>query len=410
MKKSTIFLGTLFLYLITAGISYAVFTRISPPSVVNPAVNPGTSQTAADQNALIVINPGEPKTEACPLNGELYTKSEKEAWDKRRPLIIMIENSTEARPQSGLIRSDVIYETVAEGGVTRFMAVYYCDAQRSSVLVAPVRSVRTYFIDWASEYGQTPLFGHVLGANCSAETPGGPCKSDPRTQALEQLSKYGWRYAQGNDLDQAAIGAPAYKRNEARLFAVTGNNVATEHSMEGSTELLWKIGEKRGWTNLDPKGTAWTASFQPWKFKTDAVSAEQGAVRNISYDFWSGYKQFDAGWTFDPAANSYVRSTGGAPHKDLETGQPLTAKNVVVIFTKQQTSVDPLQHSLYATTGEGDALIFQDGNVIKATWKKKDRLGRTVFYTKKGQEVTFNPGRIWLSVVDKGTNVAYEQS
>ena len=406
MKKPTTIISAVLLYVVTTSISYATINYLnSGPSTPSPT-SPTTTNTT-DANSLLNIKPNEPKTEACPLNGQLYTKTEREAWEKRRPLAIMVENSAEARPQSGLIRSDVLYEAVAEGGVTRFMPVFYCDAQRSDVLVAPVRSVRTYFIDWASEYGQTPLFGHVLGANCSSEVKGGPCKSDPRAQAIEQLNKFGWRYSKGNDLDQAAIGAPTYRRNEARLFSLTGQNVVTEHSMEGRTELLWKVGLNRGWTNLDPDGVNWLDDFRSWKFKEDAKPENRGPVNSITHDFWEGYKQFDARWEYNPTTNTYLRFTGGEPHKDLETGQQLYAKNVAILITKETGPVDDLKHLLYTTIGESDAYIFQDGQVIKGSWKKDSRLARTLFYTKKGQEIAFNPGRLWISVVAKRTNVVY---
>jgi hypothetical protein len=408
MSKPTVIVGALILYLAVTGISYAVFVRKdSPPP-------PAATGTAAvdmqkDGKLLLDIKPEEPKTEVCPLNGQLYTKTEQAAWASRRPLAIMVENSPDARPHSGINRADVVYEAVAEGGVTRFMPVYYCDAQHADVTVAPVRSVRTYFIDWASEYGETPLFGHVGGANCSGEKlPSGsmgPCKTNIKAQAIEQLGKYGWRYAQGNDLDQFSVGAKAYIRNESRLGP--DKPVVTEHSVVASTEKLWAVGAQRGWTNLDPKGNDWTTAFRAWKFKEEAPPAERGQVSPVSYDFWSGYKQFDARWEYDPQTNSYKRFTGGEPHLILETGEQITAKNVVVVLTRETTGVDELGHTLYATTGEGDVYVFQDGIVIKGYWKKDKRTGRTIFYTKKGSEITFNPGRIWISVDDKSTVVVY---
>lgn len=406
MKNSHLLLIGLCLYLLSTTAAYVLFSKpVSSSSSVQPVPNEAVT---IDKNTLIVIEPNTPKTEVCPLNGQLYTQAEREAWTKRRPLVIMVENSPDARPHSGINRADVVYEAVAEGGVTRFMPIYYCDAQRSAVTVAPVRSVRTYFIDWASEYGETPLFGHVGGANCSADKlPNGnfgPCKTDSRAQAIEQLGKIGWRYSTGNDLDQFSVGAKAYIRNESRL----GRAVATEHSVEATTEKLWKVGQDRGWTNLDPEGNDWTDTFKPWKFKEEASDANRGTITTISHDFWQGYKQFDVRWDYDRATNRYLRSTGGEAHKDLETGEQLSAKNVVVAFAKETGPVDDLKHILYTTAGEGDALIFQDGQVIKGYWKKANRLGRTVFYTQKGKEVEFNPGRIWVSIVPTKTNVVYE--
>jgi hypothetical protein len=287
------------------------------------------------------------------------------------------------------------------------MPIYLCDAVRNNVVVAPVRSVRTYFIDWASEYGETPLFGHVGGANCSGEKlPNGnmgPCLTDPRAQAIEQLGKFEWRYSKGNDLYQFSVEAKAYIRNENR----TGQPVATEHSVEGRTENLWAVGLERGWSNLDPEGNDWITNFKPWKFKDDALATARGTVTPIAYDFWSGYKQYDASWNYDTTTNSYKRLTGGEAHLDLETKEQLMAKNVVLLFTKETGPVDSLKHMLYTTIGQGKALIFQDGTVIEARWEKKSRTGRTLFTNMKGQEIEFVRGPIWISIVDNSNEVSY---
>jgi hypothetical protein len=405
ITKKTFLISGIALYLIAAGASFAVFSK----TLVKKTVNTTNESKVNTNSSDVAIDPNEAKDQICPLNGAMYTKTEQAIWAKRRPLVVMIENSPDARPHSGLNRSDVIYETVAEGGVTRFMAVYLCDAARGNVVVAPVRSVRTYFIDWASEYGGTPLFAHVGGANCSGEKLSngstGPCKTEARAQAIEQLVKFEWRYSTGNDLDQFSVGAKAYIRNENR----TGQPVATEHSVEGRTEKLWAVGLERGWTNLDPDGVDWTKSFKPWKFKDEAAAAERGAVTPIAHDFWSGYKQFDARWDYDATTNTYKRSTGGEIHTDLETKEQLYTKNVVILFTKETGPVDPLKHMLYTTIGEGKALVFQDGKVIEANWSKKSRLDRTIFTDKKGKEIQFNRGRIWISIVDNSTTVSYPQ-
>lgn len=396
-KRNTIIVG-LVLYLLSSGVSYATFSflGVGESSVV---VMPDTVVSADDSG----IDPSLPRTEPCPLNGKLYTEIERDIWEARRPLTVMIENSTEARPHSGVIKADIVYEAVAEGGVTRFMGVFLCGAAAKDVVLAPVRSVRTYFLDWASEYGETPLFAHVGGANCSAPEGTGRCLTDKRAQAIEQLSQYGWRYQKGNDLDQFAIGAPTYIRSRERL----GRTVALEHSMVSSTELLWKVGEKRGWTHLDPDGVEWTDSFEPWTFKDELPEAERGAVRSVSHDFWEGYKAYDVRWEYDVASNVYKRFNGGEPHKDLETGDQLAAKNVVVMLTKETGPVDDLKHMLYKTEGEGQALIFMDGEVVDGFWSKTSRLARTEFTTKKGEAIAFNPGQIWISVVSDDTDVAY---
>lgn len=400
MNKTTI-ITAIILYFISAGVSFATFSFLnqSPTSSSTVAIDPVTG---------LPIDPSAPKTEECPLNGAMFTEIEREAWEKRRPLAIMVENSPEGRPHSGIIKADVVYEAVAEGGVTRFMPVYYCAAQANDVIVAPVRSVRTYFIDWASEYGETPLFGHVGGANCSAPKDDsgkvvGPCQTDKRARAIEQLGQYGWRYINGNDLDQFAVGAPTYLRQPERL----GHTVATEHSVVASTEGLWEEGVDRGWTNEDPEGVVWTENFTTWEFKDGASSEERGTVTSISHDFWEGHKQFDARWEYDRELNVYKRFTGGEPHNDLETGNQLYAANVVILFTREITGIDDLKHNLYTTIGEGEALIFQDGQVTEGYWEKDSRTERTIFTNKKGEPVEFTRGIVWISVVSNDTDVAY---
>lgn len=401
MKKTKI-IAAVILYVLSTGASYATFSYLSKPATSNSTDESPESAFSS----LLEIEPGAPKDQVCPMNGMMYTTVEKEAWEKRRPLIVMVENSVEARPHSGIIRADIVYEAVAEGGVTRLMPVFYCDAQRDDIAVGPVRSVRTYFIDWASEYGETPLFGHVGGANCSAD-PGGPCKTDTRAQAIEQLVKYQWRYSLGNDLDQFAVGAPTYQRRENRLFDIIGKNVATEHSVIGSTEGLWEEGEERGWTNLDPDGIEWSDNFSPWKFQDESVESDRGDVGKISFYFWEGYDDFKVDWTYDKASNLYKRNTGDKPHMDLETNTQFSGKNIVILFTKEIGPVDQLKHMLYETTGSGKALVFQNGKVIEANWKKPTRTARTKFTDKTGTEIEFVRGQIWVHVLGLGSEVVY---
>lgn len=327
-----------------------------------------------------------PKTEPCPLSGKLYTKVEREAWETRTPLAIMIENHVDARPQSGLNNADVIFEAVAEGGITRFMGMYYCDVQAQDVIVAPVRSARTYFIDWASSY-QEPLYVHVGGANL-------PGPSD----ALGQLERYKW--AGANDLNQFSIGFPTFVRNYDRIKLEEGRELATEHTMETSTERLWDYARDKR------EITAWKgkSKFTAWTFKDDAK--ETGETTKITHDFWEGYKQFTAGWEFDGGSNTYLRSTGGTGHTDNNTGQQLRAKNVIVLFTTEKGPINENKHMLYGTVGNGKAIIFQDGKAVQATWQKASRTGVLQFLV-GGKPAQLNRGLTWISVVANGTPIEY---
>lgn len=385
------------LYLMSAASSFAIFSAFKPASIVGEPI-----KIVVDESGGLVIDPGEPKTEICPLNGARYTMTERTAWEQVRPLAIMVENSVDSRPQSGLSQADIVYEAVAEGGITRFMALFYCDAIATDVTVAPVRSARTYFVDWASEYNR-PIYSHVGGANCSADPATGRCMSDPRTMAIEQIKQYGWQLT--NDVDGMSVGLPVYYRDGNRLGR--DRVLATEHTMVTSTSRLWTFAATRKWTATDPTGNSWQAGFVGWDFVDEATSANRGPARSIAYDFWSGYKQFDVVWQYNPSSNDYLRSMGGEPHLDLNNKQQITVKNVVVIKTDEIGPVDPLKHMLYTTIGKGEALVFQDGQVIEAIWSKASRTDRTVFTDKSGKEIKFVRGPIWLSVINKKNVVAY---
>jgi hypothetical protein len=378
------------LYLIATGLSYAGFTYFgggkggSYPGITD------TTGTAGQEH--FGIDPSIPRTEECPINGEMFTKQERETWEKRRPLAVMIENHEESRPQSGLSYADVVYEAVAEGGITRFMGVFYCGVAGGSVNFAPVRSARTYFLPWVSEYDA--LYNHVGGAGiCSDVTV------DERAKALCQIEQYKIK-----DMDQFGISFPTCFRNYDRL----DHPVATEHTMTCVSDKLIKLASQRGWTNVDSKGVEWDKNFKPWKFKDDAKQADRGASLSANFVAWKGYeKQYGVRWEYDAATNTFKRFNGGVAHLDLETKKQLAAKAVVVMFAKETGPVDDHAHLLYGNIGSGDGLLFQDGKVTKITWKKADRLARTQFFEINGKEVVFNRGQLWIEMLPIGTPVTY---
>jgi hypothetical protein len=388
----------LIVYLLSAGGSFWAFRTLASPAVNNDA--PSTDESAGNETelgALLQIDPSEPKDQACPLNGQLYTTKEKAAWETRRPMAVMIENSEDARPQSGLSQSDVVFEAVAEGGITRFMALFYCDVQRNDTVLAPVRSARSYYVDWASGFN-LPLYVHVGGANLP-----GPAN------ALGQIGDYGWN--QQNDLNQFSIGYPTFVRNANRI---PGKEIATEHTMETSTERIWAVGEKRGWTNVTPAHRSggklipegeWKAGYTGWTFAEP--TAAKGTVSAISYEFWTGYKAYAISWQYDATTNSYKRTMGGTPHIDMNNEKQLAAKNVVVMLTDEKGPIDEAKHMLYTTTGTGKALIFKNGEAIEAKWSKKTRESELEFLDAKGKDVELVPGQVWISTLAKNAQVTY---
>lgn len=386
MSKPVLIIIAVIVYLATTGISYFLFSKQTSAVQLSGGKqgNPLAGKTTNDYEALTFE--GE-KTEACPLTGVLYSKDQKAWWEKHRPLGVMVENSTDARPQSGISFADTVYEAVAEGGITRFLLVYYC---QDAGIVGPVRSARTYYLDYISEYGSYPLYAHVGGAN----TPG-------PANALGQIGDYGWNGY--NDLSQFSIGFPTFRRDESRL----GREVATEHTMYSVTNKLWDVGKERGLTEVDKEGAAWDENFVPYKLKDDAPAGTTSQTINIA---WNS-DAYAVDWVYDKEKNAYLRKNGGEAHLDRNTKKQVTAKNVVILYMKESRANDGYegnQHMLYGTKGTGTASIFMDGKEIKGTWKKADREARTLLYDGSGKEISFNKGNIWFTLKASASEVTVQ--
>ncbi len=405
------FLG---LFLLVSGISYFIFDYFIPAGngtflSFTKKENNNTDQTDPLVTKKIEVYPG-PKTEVCPINGKLYTKEEKAIWSTRRPLMVMIENHQDSRPQSGLQTADIVYEAVAEGGITRFMGVFYCGQVAGSVAnkydVGPVRSARTYFLDLASEYSDYPLYNHVGGANCSAATDGGPCTTATKAQALEQISAYGWTgKGTWSDLSQFSLSYKACRREPDR----TGSPRATEHTMYCSSTELWNIAQTRGLTNdTVAKKTSWDKNYRSWLFKQDDKPSGTLDATNVSFDFWSSVKNYNVTWKYDNTSNLYKRSNGGIEHIDFNTQEVITAKNIIIQFVKESRSVDDHLHNLYAVVGSGNGVLIQNGTRTDITWTKTNRASRTIYKDKTtGKEVNFVPGNVWVEILPIDNSVSY---
>jgi len=374
-KKLQIVLGVLVLYLVTTGASFVAFNLFlkSPISIFTPFGTLTDASSGPEQGT---------KDQPCPLNGVMYTKNRKDTWAKRRPLAVMIENHTDARPVIGLSRADVIYEAVAEGGITRHMAIFLCQDAGD---IAPVRSARTYFIDWLSEYDA--LYAHVGGANDS----GGDI--NPKADALGQIRTYKIK-----DMDQFGLGFPTYWRGTDKL---------APHNVHSTTTKLWDAANKEGWGPEDDNGARWDKNFQEWKFKNDATLDVRGDQKPIIVPYWTSQSDYTETWNYDKNSNVYNKAYGTSTATDPLTSENLSAKDLIIQFEQETRTGDIDGHLLYGTKGSGRALIFMDGKVIDGKWVKTDRLSRTKFVDSKGKEIELNRGQIWIQTIPVGNDVQY---
>jgi hypothetical protein len=378
-NKLVVTLFAIGLYLMSTGAAYLFFSS----KISQGATNVPVAAPTAGANGSLAFDATLPKTQECPLNGAMYSKQQEAWWQKHRPLGVMIENSIDARPQSGLSQADVVYEAVAEGGITRFLSIFYC---QDAGQVGPVRSARTYFVDFVSEYADNPLYAHVGGAN----QPG-------PADALGQLSDYGWTGY--NDLNQFSIGFPTFWRDYDRL-----PGVATEHTMYSSVDKLWDFAATdRKLTNVNEDGKSWDAKFVKYEFSDDAPLAQRPGSQTVHLEFWqSAGSNYFVDWTYDSKTNVYKRNVGGKPHTDKDNSKQIVAKDVVVLEMLEENANDGYvanDHLLYQDKGTGKAVVFKDGKRINGTWAKKSRTSRTIITDSSGNEIKFNRGLIWFEIL-----------
>jgi hypothetical protein len=283
------------------------------------------------------------------------------------PKAVMIENLVTVRPQSGLQAAQVVYETLAEGGITRFLAVYATDELLPEI--GPVRSARHYFVDWAEEY--EGLYAHAGGS----------------PQALGQLATTNHFVLTLNQVG----GDHAYFWRD--------QGIAAPHNLFTSMELLQ-------FALRDNEALEKSGSFSPWKFGSELPRDQRPAEpKTITIPFSSA--SYEVRYEYSPEQNVYERFNGGEEHIDAATSQPLTVRNVVVQFA-EVSLLDPVSGRLEVITqGEGRAVVFHDGTASEGTWRREPGSGRTRFFDSAGAEVNFIPGNIWIHVLPTDRTLEY---
>ena len=269
-------------------------------------------------------------------------------------LAVMIENQADARPQTGLDQADVVYEALAEGGITRFIALYLSGDASS---VGPVRSLRHYFAFFAAEYGADVVH---IGAS-----PEG----------------YAWRDAlQMGHLDET-FGEPGIRRVGSRP---PPHNAYTDTAADRRFLV-----ERGGQQNY---------SWGPLLFSDGAPLGELQA-ENISLSFRPWSYRVDYAWNADQAR--YLRSMEGAPHRDAASGEQIAPATVIVQFAE----VDPIPNDpklrldVNLAGGGGPLVVFSGGSRRDGTWSKTDPRSASIWLDAGGNPFVIPSGPVWVEVV-----------
>lgn len=275
---------------------------------------------------------------------------------------VMIENSPAARPQSGLDKAGIVFEAIAEGGITRFLALYQEDMADQ---IGPVRSVRSYYVDWANSFDAS--ITHVGGS----------------PQGLAKIKR---EFGAERDFDEFRYGARLVPRVNFR---------ARPHNAYTSTEHMMTIAKETGHTSSD---------FTPLSRK-DASPLETPTAKSITAHFSS--PTYRVQWDYDQKGNHYVRTNGGVKHTDRVTKKALVADVAIVMKASYQT-VSSAGHQGVTTIGKGQVFVFQDGGAVKGTWRKSSKTGQLTFTDANGDDINLNPGRTWFAVIPTDKSVTYK--
>jgi len=281
------------------------------------------------------------------LNGiEVASKA-----DLSKPVTaIMIENSPDARPHSGLKQAEVVYEAIAEGGITRFLTLFQ---QHKPQLIGPVRSLRMYYVDWLAPYQAS--VAHVGGSHAS----------------LQEIR--GGKY---RDIDQFFNGSSYWRANDRR----------PPHNVYTSFEKLDALNAGKGY-----KSSQFT-SFT----RTDGKVSDKPNAVSIDINFSSSW--YNTHYDYDKASNTYLRSIGGQASNDREEGR-LAPSVVIALHVNETTVMEDGWRQSIVTTGTGTATAFQNGTVAECTWRKNDRFSPLELIDAAGKPVALNRGQTWIAAV-----------
>ncbi len=317
-----------------------------------------------------------PKPNKPPVNP--LTGEEVSSWDllTRRPLAVKVENDPKARPQSGIIDADLVYEELVEGGVTRFICVYL---SRDSQVIGPTRSARPSDIDIT--FYLDPLLICSGGAS----------------QVISMVKAAGLRYISEDSVH--------FWRDRTRKIP---------HNLYTSTALLRQYLTETGdtYNKLPQSGLVFTSgggdSGEGEGDEAQSASQSQATSINIPYKATI----CAASYQYDASTDTYLRSINGVPHTDLTTGKRVAPRNVIVQFITVTGSgiydVTGAETPNLQVIGSGKCLVFTGGKVYHGTWKKANRNSPTRFLDENGRDIPLHPGQTWIHLVTEDIGAVYK--
>jgi len=280
---------------------------------------------------------------------------------------IKVQNTKEARPQSGLPQADQIWVAEQEGGHTRFIAIYGSTYPKK---VGPVRSGRETDLQVLPQFGKPGL------AYAGADVPvAAVLAASPRTV----------------DLGKDAVVAGTPIRSSAYGFDRTR---VTPYNFYTNANVLRYWAAKGGATKPKPMG-----------FVFGKPKAAGKAAKSLNI-VWSSQTSMQAAW--NTKLHAWVIYADKKIMIDRESKKPLTAKNIVVM--RVNYSISKLDRSNYLvpilkTVGKGQAFVLRDGASWTGTWTRASLTAGTTLKDARGKAMTLTPGQTWVMLVPVGKSL-----
>lgn len=285
---------------------------------------------------------------------------------KSRPFAVMINNNHSAWPQCGIGDAYLVYEIIAEGGITRMFALY---KDKDTAKIGSIRSARHYFVDYAEE--NDAIFVHWGGS----------------PQAYSRIRNDGI-----NALDGMALEGSVFFRDRTL-------NRDYEHTGFTSMKNLKEYSDERGYTRDCNKPLLLNYSVDEITLdeKEGAKSAQEIDIK-YSYYHTTSYE-------YDEENKVYKRSMSGEPNIDLETGKQYTAKNIIVYALSNYTIDDGENKGRQelSNIGSGKGYYITDGIAVPITWEKSSHSSQTIYKYEDGEEITVNDGNTFIQIYPKST-------
>ena len=351
---------------------WLILMVLLPMACIAPAtVVPSTTATPIEQHLTTetpstkienpaAIGPDNFPAGIDPLTGEVVTDPDNL---NRRPMVVKISNAPPlVRPQAGIGAADIVYEHYAEGGLTRFSAIFYGDAPNR---VGSIRSARLI------DYELMPMYKGLLafsGASIGVED-------------RLNTSDFADRLYKG-----VLFGLPYFWRDET---------IEVPHNLFMNPNALWDLATENG-VNQRP-------DLHGMAFLEDAPPGETGDATDIDIR----YRATRVLWQYDPELGRYRRFADGQGHYDANTLEQVTASNVVIIYADHEYT-DIVESEFQGSKSysievklwfEGDAILFRDGKRYDGKWVRPTREDMISLRTNDGQLLYFKPGKTWFEVV-----------